>query len=104
MWYNLIDNLKGHSKMKNTTTKKTITKKTPPKPLNKSNKRFADFYYAVASNIIKCEPFLIGAKLSIDDTDLLKPNTKKALLKRIKNIFAESNAILTKIGQIGKVK
>ena len=88
---------------KKNTIKKTPAKKTPPKPMPESNERFTDLYQVVANNLLRCEPFLLTAKLTIDETDLLKPNTKKALLERIKNIFTESNTIVAKIGQLGKV-
>ena len=91
------------TKKRASSTKKPITK-TPPKPLSDSNEKFTDLYQNVSISLFKCEPFLLAAKAEIANTELLKPNSKKSLVMRIQTIFDEANAIVEKIGQLGKVK
>lgn len=68
------------------------------------NAEYTDLFQTVADNFLDCEGKLVKIKTAIERTDLLKPASKKALLQRVSNIFAEANEIVKKMGQLGKVK
>ena len=83
-------------------TTKNPTKKTAPKIGN--IKEFTELYQSIANLFGKCEPHLIEAKTLIENTTGIKTQTKKSLMAKIDNIFSEMNAIMDKIGKMGKVK
>lgn len=72
--------------------------------MNTNNEDFTNLYEAVATQLAYCEPHLLSARKIIEETDLIKKPTKKVLLSRIEAIFNEANALVDKIGSIGKVK
>ena len=80
----------------------TTTKKTPAKIVNE--KEFAEMFQSLSSVFGGCEPMLFEAKTLIEETECIKKPTKKLLLSHMENIFAEMNAIMDKIGKMGKVK
>lgn len=80
----------------------TTTKKTPAKIVD--TKEFADMFQTISNKFGKCEPILIDVKTLLDGTESIKKPTKKLLLSHMENIFAEMNAIMDKIGKMGKVK
>ena len=69
-----------------------------------NNIDFTNLYESVTTQLASCDPHLQNAKKLIEDTDLIKQQTKKVLLMRIETIFTEANWIIKKIGQLGKVK
>ena len=68
------------------------------------NETITNLYETVATQLAYCEPHLLSARKIIEETDLIKKPTKKVLLSRIETIFTEANAIVDKIGSMGKVK
>lgn len=72
--------------------------------MSDNNTEFTDLYASVATQFAYCEPHLLSARKTIEETDLIKNTTKKVLLSRIETIFTEANAIVQKIGLLGKVK
>ena len=66
--------------------------------------RRCDIFSVAQSSLWKCEPSLIDAKTLIENTTGIKTKTKKSLMTKIDNIFSEMNAIMDKIGKMGKVK
>lgn len=69
-----------------------------------NNIKFTNLYESVATQFAYCEPHLLSARKIIEETNLIKKPTKKELLAKIETIFTEANAIVDKIGQLGKVK
>jgi hypothetical protein len=63
-----------------------------------------DLYETVSNNFRKCNDPLLEVKNAIENSNLIKKPTKKVLLARIETIFTEANAIVDKIGSMGKVK
>ena len=72
--------------------------------MNENNTDFTNLYESVATQFAYCEPHLLSARKIIEETNLIKKPTKKELLAKIETIFTEANAIVYKIGQLGKVK
>ena len=72
--------------------------------MNENNTNFTNLYESVATQFAYCEPHLLSARKIIEETNLIKKPTKKELLAKIETIFTEANAIVYKIGQLGKVK
>ena len=83
-------------------TTKNPTKKTAPK-IGDINE-FTELYQSISNILWKCEPSLIDAKTLIENTTGIKTQTKKSLMTKIDNIFSEMNAVMDKIGKMGKVK
>lgn len=83
-------------------TTKNPTKKTSPKI--DDIKEFTELYQSISNLLWRCEPSLIAAKTLIENTTGIKTQTKKSLMTKIDNIFSEMNAIVDKIGKMGKVK
>jgi hypothetical protein len=69
-----------------------------------TNTEFTYFFEDVVELLGQNGNKLLKVKKLIEDTELVKKPTKKVLLGRIDNIFAESNAIVQKLGALGKVK
>lgn len=67
-------------------------------------KEITELYESVASQFANCDSYLMNVKTAIEGTSLIKKPAKKALLEKLKTIFAEANAIVDKIGSMGKVR
>lgn len=69
-----------------------------------TNIEYTNLFEDVVELLAQNENNLRRVKQLIADTELVKKPTKKVLLGRIDNIFAESNAIVDKLGALGRVK
>jgi hypothetical protein len=69
-----------------------------------NNTQFTDLFQKISDLLCTCEKPLLEVKELIESTDLIKKPTKKLLLSRIQTIFIESNAIVEKMGTMGKVR
>jgi len=72
--------------------------------MEKTNIEYTNFFEEVVDRLTNAKSSILAAKSLIQDTELVKKPTKKVLLGRIDNIFAESNAIVDKLGALGRVK
>ena len=70
----------------------------------KKEESITSLYETVSDNVMKCEKPLLEVKDAIENSTIIKNQTKKVLLARIETIFTEANAIVDKIGSLGKVK
>lgn len=69
-----------------------------------TNIEYTNLFEDVVELLSQNESKLLKVRKLIEDTDIVKKPTKKVLLGRIDNIFAESNAIVEKLGALGRVK
>ena len=69
-----------------------------------TNIEYTNFFEDVVDRLAKVNDLIIEAKSIIGNTNLVKKPTKKVLLGRLDNMFAESNAIWEKLAALGKVK
>ena len=69
-----------------------------------TNIEYTNLFEDVVELLSQNESKLLKVRKLIEDTDIVKKPTKKVLLVRIDNIFAESNAIVEKLGALGRVK
>lgn len=69
-----------------------------------SNPEFLKLYEEVAVNLVASEPNLLKVKAAIENTPVIKKATKKTLLSQVQGIFDASNAILEKLGELGRVR
>lgn len=69
-----------------------------------TNIEYTNLFEDVVELLSQNESNLLKVRKLIEDTDIVKKPTKKVLLGRIDNIFAESNAIVEKLGALGRVK
>ncbi len=69
-----------------------------------TNIEYTNLFQDVVELLSQNESKLLKVRKLIEDTDIVKKPTKKVLLGRIDNIFAESNAIVEKLGALGRVK
>lgn len=69
-----------------------------------TNVAYTNLFEDVVELLAKNDNNLRKVRQIISDTDLLKKPSKKVLLARIDNIYAEANAIVEKLGVIGGVK
>lgn len=69
-----------------------------------TNIEYTNLFEDVVELLAQNENNLRRVTQLIADTELVKKPTKKVLLGRINNIFAESNAIVDKLGALGRVK
>ena len=74
------------------------------KPTMKPNSKYTDLYQTISELTAKCEAPLLELKEVVETTTELKKSTKSEILAKVQTIFAESNAIVKKLGNIGKVK
>lgn len=70
----------------------------------KTNTKYTKFFEDVVELLARNEGGLLKVRKLIEDTEFVKKPTKKVLLGRIDAIFAEANAIVDKLGILGRVK
>lgn len=69
-----------------------------------TNVAYTNLFEDVVELLAKNDNNLRKVRQIISDTDLVKKPSKKVLLARIDNIYTEANAIVEKLGALGRVK
>lgn len=69
-----------------------------------TNTKYTEFFEDVVELLAQNENGLRKVRKLIEDTEFVKKPTKKVLLGRIDTISAEANAIVEKLGALGRVK
>ncbi len=69
-----------------------------------TNIEYTNFFEDVVDKLTKANNLIIEAKSIIDNTDLVKKPTKKALIGQIDTMLQYSDFIWNKLAALGKVK